>query len=61
MEIYVEGQKVKSFPCLTRGEKLRWLNDMTVRFWGRCTTSGAMHTSASATEPKTKKPESLRQ
>lgn len=34
MEIYVEGQKVKSFPCLTRGEKLRWLNDMTVRFWG---------------------------
>lgn len=34
MEIYVEGQKVEKLPCLTRKEKLLWLNEMCLKFWG---------------------------
>ena len=33
MEIYVEGQKADKLPCLTREDKLRWLNEMCQRFW----------------------------
>lgn len=34
MEIYVEGQKVEKLPCLTREERLRWLNERCLKFWG---------------------------
>ena len=34
MEIYVDGQKVQELPCLTREEKLRYLNERCLKFWG---------------------------
>ena len=34
MEIYVEGQKVDKLPCLTREDRLRYLNERCLKFWG---------------------------
>lgn len=34
MEIYVEGQMVQELPCLTREDRLRYLNERCLKFWG---------------------------